>query len=54
MYRCEHHDAKARVSDWMRAQPSVVSDDDMSWSILSTMAYMEMLNLVSYPCTTLN
>ncbi len=54
MYRCEHHDAKARVSDWMRAQPSVVSDDDMSWSILTTMAYMEMLNLVSCLYTTPN
>ena len=30
----------------MRAQPSVVSDDNMSWSILTTMVYMEMLNTV--------
>ncbi|KAJ8481830.1 hypothetical protein ONZ51_g5764 [Trametes cubensis] len=43
IYRCVHHDGKARVSDWMRAQPSVVGDDDLSWSILTTMVYMEML-----------
>ncbi|OSC99633.1 NAD-P-binding protein [Trametes coccinea BRFM310] len=42
-YRCVHHDGKGRVSDWMRAQPSVVSDSGMSWSIMSTMVYMEML-----------
>ena len=46
IYRCTHHDGKARVGDWMRAQPSVVSDDNMSWSILTTMVYMEMLNTV--------
>ncbi|RDX42253.1 NAD-P-binding protein [Lentinus brumalis] len=45
IYRCEHEDGKARVSDWMRAQPSVVSDNTMSWSILSTVVYMEMLNI---------
>ncbi|RDX42240.1 NAD-P-binding protein [Lentinus brumalis] len=44
-YRCVHHDGKARVCDWMRAQPSVVSDDNMSWSILTTMVYMEMLTI---------
>ncbi|EJF61901.1 NAD(P)-binding protein [Dichomitus squalens LYAD-421 SS1] len=45
IYRCEHHDAKGRVGEWMRAQPSVVSDRAMSWSILSTMVYMEMLTI---------
>ncbi|RPD53955.1 NAD-P-binding protein [Lentinus tigrinus ALCF2SS1-7] len=45
IYRCTHHDGKARVGDWMRAQPSIVSDDNMSWSILTTMVYMEMLNI---------
>ncbi|KAJ3010760.1 hypothetical protein NUW54_g2379 [Trametes sanguinea] len=44
IYRCVHHDAKGRVSDWMRAQPSVVSEDDMSWSILSTMRMLGPLN----------
>ncbi|KAI0324860.1 NAD-P-binding protein [Cubamyces sp. BRFM 1775] len=42
-YRCEHYDGKARVSDWMRAQPSMADDDNMSWSILTTGPYMDML-----------
>ena len=31
----------------MRAQPSIVSDDNMSWSILTTGPYMDMLYNVS-------
>lgn len=31
----------------MQAQPSVVSDHDMSWSIVTSGPYMEMLNIVS-------
>ncbi len=31
----------------MRAQESVVSENDMSWSILTTGPYMDMLNMVS-------
>ena len=30
----------------MRSQESVVSDDNMSWSVLTTGPYMDMLNLV--------
>ncbi|KAI0643403.1 NAD-P-binding protein [Trametes meyenii] len=48
LYRCVHHDGKGRVSDWMRSQPSVVGDDSMSWSILTTMAYMEMIQTYMY------
>ncbi|KAI9060819.1 NAD-P-binding protein [Trametes sanguinea] len=44
MYRAEHYDAKGRINDWLRAQPSVVSDKDMSWSILTTGPYIDMLN----------
>jgi len=44
-YRCDHHEGKSYVGDWMQAQPSVVSDDDMSWSCLSTCVYMDMLNI---------
>ncbi|CDO76850.1 hypothetical protein BN946_scf185033.g47 [Trametes cinnabarina] len=43
-YRAEHYDGKGRVSDWMRAQRSIVSDHDMSWSVLTTGPYMDMLN----------
>ncbi|EIW58137.1 NAD-P-binding protein [Trametes versicolor FP-101664 SS1] len=44
-YRVEHYDGKGRVGEWMQAQPSVVSDDDMSWSIVTSGPYMEMLNI---------
>ncbi|EKM51660.1 uncharacterized protein PHACADRAFT_127419 [Phanerochaete carnosa HHB-10118-sp] len=42
-YRVEHFDAKGRVADWLKAQPSIASDDSLSWSCLSTGGpYMEM------------
>jgi len=44
MYKCEHYDGKGRVADWLQAQPSVVSDDNMSWSVVTSGPYMEMLN----------
>ena len=46
-YRAEHYDGKGRVTDWMKAQPSVVSDDEMSWSVLTTSPYMDMIRMVS-------
>ncbi|KAJ6456244.1 NAD-P-binding protein [Mycena vitilis] len=42
-YKVDHMDAKARVADWLRAQPSVASDDALSWSIVTTGPYMELL-----------
>ncbi|OJT11318.1 NmrA-like family domain-containing protein 1 [Trametes pubescens] len=47
-YAPAHYTGKARVGDWMRAQPSVVSDDNMSWTILSTAPYMDMLQTGIY------
>ena len=47
IYRCEHYDGKGRVADWMKAQPSIVNDADMSWSIVTSGPYMEMLRMVS-------
>ncbi|RPD63751.1 nmrA-family protein [Lentinus tigrinus ALCF2SS1-6] len=44
-YYAEHYTGKCRVADWMRAQDSVVNDNDMSWSILTTGPYMDMLNM---------
>ncbi|KAJ7836968.1 nmrA-family protein [Mycena leptocephala] len=35
--------AWARVADWLRAQPSIASEDDLSWSIVTTGPYMELL-----------
>ncbi|KAH9928431.1 NAD(P)-binding protein [Amylocystis lapponica] len=34
IYKCDHYDGKGRVADWMKAQPTVVSDDNMSWTIM--------------------
>ncbi|OCH86621.1 NAD(P)-binding protein [Obba rivulosa] len=42
-YRCGHYDAKARVAEFMQAQPSVVTDNNMSWSVLTSGPYMDML-----------
>ncbi|KAF7298384.1 NmrA domain-containing protein [Mycena kentingensis (nom. inval.)] len=42
-YKTDHLDAKGRVCDWMRAQSSVVSDTELSWSIVNTGPYMELL-----------
>ncbi|KAI0717245.1 nmrA-family protein [Cerioporus squamosus] len=44
-YYAEHYTGKCRVADWMRSQDSIVSDKDMSWSILTTGPYMDMLNM---------
>ncbi|TBU24021.1 NAD(P)-binding protein [Dichomitus squalens] len=44
-YKCEHYDGKGRVAEWMKAQPSIVSDDDMSWSVVTSGPYMEMLTI---------
>ncbi|KAI9443394.1 NAD-P-binding protein [Lactarius indigo] len=44
-YRCEHLDAKGRVTEWLAQQPSVVSDTDLSWSVVTTGPYMDMLHI---------
>ncbi|PCH36791.1 NAD(P)-binding protein [Wolfiporia cocos MD-104 SS10] len=41
-YRCHHSDGKGYVADWMKSQPSVVSDRGMTWSTVHTVPYMEM------------
>ncbi|EPT01228.1 hypothetical protein FOMPIDRAFT_1036372 [Fomitopsis schrenkii] len=43
-YRCEHSDGKGIVGDFIQAQPSVVSDTDMSWTLVTSGPYMEMLH----------
>ncbi|TFK52581.1 NAD(P)-binding protein, partial [Heliocybe sulcata] len=47
-YHCGHYDGKGRVAEWMKAQPSVVSDTDMSWSVVTTGPYMNMLNIAMF------
>ncbi|PIL33065.1 hypothetical protein GSI_04514 [Ganoderma sinense ZZ0214-1] len=44
IYKCEHYNGKGRVADWLKAQPSVVSDRDMSWAVVTSGPYMEMLS----------
>ena len=46
MYKADHLDGKAKVAEYLKVKPSVVSDDDMSWSCVSTGPYMETLKLV--------
>ena len=43
MYNCEHVNAKGRVGDWIRVQPTEVSDTGMTWSLLRLTPYMDML-----------
>jgi len=38
-YRCGHYDGKGRVAEWIAAQPL----DGMTWSILTSGPYMDML-----------
>jgi hypothetical protein len=38
--RCRHYGGKARVTEWMRAQPR----EPMFWSVLSTGPYVELLS----------
>jgi len=40
-YGAVHLNAKARVSDWLRSQPS--ENEGLAWSIIDTGPYMEML-----------
>ncbi|KAJ7082823.1 hypothetical protein C8R43DRAFT_1175245 [Mycena crocata] len=42
-YKAEHMDAKGRVNDWMHAQASAVGPDALSWTIVITGPYMDML-----------
>ncbi|KZP13095.1 NAD(P)-binding protein [Athelia psychrophila] len=43
-YMVDHFNAKGRVSDWLQAQPSVVDDSALSWSVVNTCLYFEMLS----------
>ncbi|TFY80844.1 hypothetical protein EWM64_g3162 [Hericium alpestre] len=48
IYRCEHYDGKGRIAEWMKQQSSVVSDTDMSWSVVTTGPYMDMLSFIMF------
>ncbi|OBZ72432.1 NmrA-like family domain-containing protein 1 [Grifola frondosa] len=42
-YRCEHYDGKGRVADWIKSQSNEVDEDGMTWSIVTSGPYMDML-----------
>ncbi|KAJ6500777.1 NAD-P-binding protein [Mycena sanguinolenta] len=42
-YQAEHLNAKGRVTEFIKGMPSTVSDTGLSWSIMNTGVYMEML-----------
>ncbi|KZT00222.1 NAD(P)-binding protein [Laetiporus sulphureus 93-53] len=48
IYRCEHSDGKGIVADFLKSQPSVVSDTDMSWTIVTSGPYMDMLQNIMF------
>ncbi|CAG7854208.1 SubName: Full=Uncharacterized protein {ECO:0000313/EMBL:CCA70429.1} [Serendipita indica DSM 11827] len=44
-YRCGHYDAKGRIADFLKAQPSAKSPSDgMVWSVITSGPYTEMLS----------
>ncbi len=45
-YKTGHYDGKGRVGEWMKAQPSDTSENGMTWSVVTTGPYMDMLNIV--------
>lgn len=46
MYKVEHYDGKGRVAEWMKAQVSDTSSEGMTWSVVTSGPYMDMLNIV--------
>jgi hypothetical protein len=46
-FKVDHMDAKGRVGEWLQSQTSIASDDTLSWSIVTTGPYMELLKGVS-------
>ncbi|KAF7299970.1 NmrA domain-containing protein [Mycena chlorophos] len=42
-YKVDHLDAKGRVVDFLRSQASVPTDNELSWSVINTGPYMELL-----------
>ncbi|KAF7344188.1 NmrA domain-containing protein [Mycena venus] len=42
-YRAGHMNGKSLVADWLRGQASTVSNDALTWTIVETLPYTEML-----------
>ncbi|KAA1474972.1 nmrA-family protein [Dentipellis sp. KUC8613] len=45
-YKVDHNDAKGRVADFIRVQPSGTGEGEMAWTILTFGIYMDMLKFV--------
>ncbi|KAI0342005.1 NAD(P)-binding protein [Trametopsis cervina] len=48
MYECGHYNGKGRVADWLKAQPSDPSDTGMSWTVVTSGPYMDMLEIPTF------
>ncbi|KAJ7490997.1 NAD(P)-binding protein [Mycena latifolia] len=42
-YQAEHLNAKGRVTEFIKGMPTTVSDTGLSWTVMNTGVYMEML-----------
>ncbi|KAI0688758.1 NAD(P)-binding protein [Cytidiella melzeri] len=42
-YHCGHYDGKGRVAEWMQAQQSDTSETGLTWSVVTSGPYMQML-----------
>ena len=46
-YKTDHYDGKGHVAEFLRGQPSYSDENGLTWSIVTSGPYMEMLNLVN-------
>jgi hypothetical protein len=46
-YRATHYDGKGKVAEWLKAQPTTALGEEMTWSVVTSGPYMDMLNIVS-------
>jgi len=48
-YKVDHFNGKGRVAEWISAQPSEKAGDGMTWSVLTSGPYMDMLTHLFAP-----
>ncbi|KAJ7474257.1 NAD(P)-binding protein [Mycena latifolia] len=51
-YKTDHMDAKGRVGEWLSIQPSIPTEDGLSWSQVTTGPYMDMVGGALFAPTT--
>jgi hypothetical protein len=47
-YRVQHFDPKGRVAEWMQVQKSDASDTGLSWTVVTSCPYLEMVNMAMF------